>query len=210
MIFFKIDDKFPDSTIVFVDSSINATKVIQLNKSKISCLVDENNNVKLINYYEPIKLDRTYGFLPIDLQNSIISKIKNENKELMFNKKEFFKLGKIIKREKHPNSDKLALLTVDYKKFKNQIITNTTFTNEDKFFIFALEGAITAQGDEIKSGKILSIESNGMLASPKALGIKKYDKNNWEEFINLINQSEFINKYWGNDLTEIITKLQGE
>lgn len=83
------------------------------------------------------------------------------------------KVGKVVDKKTHPNSDKLFVLKVDFKDNKLQIITNLKDVNINQNYLFALDGATLANGTKIKESKVLNILSQGMIVSYKSLGLDK-------------------------------------
>lgn len=80
--------------------------------------------------------------------------------------------GKIIKKEKHPNADKLTVLTIDIGKNEAlTIITNATNVNEDNIVPVAVEGAVIANGQQMKATDFRGVLSQGMLCSVEELGM---------------------------------------
>ncbi|WP_051617850.1 TyrS-associated PheT N-terminal domain-related protein TapR [Mycoplasmopsis iners] len=211
MIFFKVNDKFKDTTMLFVDTRIKPTKELKAKNGKFSLLVDKNNQVKLINYFKELDLNANYGLLDNDLVSTIGAEIINEFPQVKINHQNYYELGKIVKRAQHPKSEKLAILTVDFKDKVLQIITNTTYTLENMFFVFALPGTMTAKGDEILEGSLLNEKSQGMLASPTTLGFTKESSQEYfDRFINFINQEEISEQFWGKGVKELIERFLGE
>lgn len=83
--------------------------------------------------------------------------------------------GKIIKREKHPDADKLQVCQVDVKDEVIQIVTGATNIKEGDIVPVALHGSTLPGGIKIKRGKLRGVESNGMMCSEFELGIANED-----------------------------------
>jgi phenylalanyl-tRNA synthetase beta chain len=80
-------------------------------------------------------------------------------------------VGQIIKKEKHPDADKLSLLTVDVLTEKLQIVCGASNMKEQDKVLVALVGAKLPNGLEIKKSKIRGVESFGMCCSTSELGL---------------------------------------
>lgn len=85
---------------------------------------------------------------------------------------DFFTVGEIISREKHPTSDKLFLLKVDVKTAQLQIVTNSLNSLKGEKIVVANIGAILPSGKYITHSKVMGVESQGMLCGAKTLCIK--------------------------------------
>lgn len=83
-----------------------------------------------------------------------------------------FVTAEIVKKEKHPDADKLNLLTVSNGKESFQVVCGAPNCYEGLKGIFAAAGTIIPQyNEELKVGKIRGIESFGMMCSEKELCI---------------------------------------
>lgn len=85
-------------------------------------------------------------------------------------------IGQIVEFGKHPDSDKLTLLKVDIAKGEPlQIICGATNHKLGDKVAVATEGAVLPGEFKIKKAKVRGVDSCGMLASEKELGIGKED-----------------------------------
>lgn len=82
-------------------------------------------------------------------------------------------VSKILKIEKHPDADKLSIVTLDYGSGEIDVITGAKNMKEGDFVAFAQVGAKLPNGLEIKPIKLVGIESPGMLCSYEELGYSK-------------------------------------
>lgn len=81
--------------------------------------------------------------------------------------------GKIVEYEKIPNSDKLHRATIDIGTKKIQLIFGSVHAVQAGWIIpIALPGAVMSNGTTIKKTKLLGMESEGMIADDKELGIE--------------------------------------
>jgi phenylalanyl-tRNA synthetase beta chain len=79
--------------------------------------------------------------------------------------------GKIIKRERHPDADKLQVCQVDIGSEVIQIVTGADNIETGDIIPAALHGSSLPGGVKIKKGKLRGLESNGMMCSEVELGI---------------------------------------
>jgi len=81
-------------------------------------------------------------------------------------------IGHILKKEQHPNADRLTLCQVATGDgVVHQIVCGARNHNEGDNVVVALPGAILPGGFLIKHSKIRGVESGGMLCSKKELGL---------------------------------------
>lgn len=80
-------------------------------------------------------------------------------------------VGKILKKEKHPNADTLWVCQVDFGDEQTQIVTGAQNINEGDLVPCARHGAKLPGGITIKSGKLRGEISNGMMCSHEELGL---------------------------------------
>ena len=80
-------------------------------------------------------------------------------------------VGKILKKEKHPNADTLWVCQVDFGDEQTQIVTGAQNINEGDLVPCARHGAKLPGGITIKSGKLRGEVSNGMMCSHEELGL---------------------------------------
>ena len=84
-------------------------------------------------------------------------------------------VGRIVKLEKHPNSDHMLVAQLDVGGETVQICTGAWNVHEGDLVPAALDGALLPSGAEIRSGKLRGVESQGMLCSLKELGMTAHD-----------------------------------
>lgn len=84
----------------------------------------------------------------------------------------FFTIGEIVKRDKHPTSDKLFLLDVNVGDKILKIVTNSLNSLVGEKVVVANIGAVLPSGKYITHSKVMGVESVGMLCGAKTLCIK--------------------------------------
>ena len=86
---------------------------------------------------------------------------------------EFVVIGNILKKDQHPNADRLSLCQVSTGEGRiHQIVCGAQNHKQDDNVVVALPGAILPGDFAIKPSKIRGVESSGMLCSEKELGLK--------------------------------------
>lgn len=80
-------------------------------------------------------------------------------------------VAKILKSESHPNADRLSVCHVDTGSGIKQIVCGAKNYKEGDHVPLALSGAKLPNGMEIKRSRLRGVESDGMMCSPKELGI---------------------------------------
>ena len=85
-------------------------------------------------------------------------------------------VGRIVKLEKHPNSDHMLVAQIDVgADAPVQICTGAWNVHEGDLVPTALHNALLPNGAKITKGKLRGVESNGMLCSLKELGCTTHD-----------------------------------
>lgn len=83
-------------------------------------------------------------------------------------------VGLILKKDKHPNADKLSLCQVSTgENVVHQIVCGAQNHKENDKVVVALPGAVLPGNFEIKKAVVRGVESGGMLCSEKELGLSK-------------------------------------
>lgn len=82
-----------------------------------------------------------------------------------------FVVGHVMKKEKHPNADKLSVCTVDVGNETLQIVCGAPNVDEGQKVVVAKVGAVMPSGMVIRDAELRGIASSGMICSAKELGI---------------------------------------
>jgi len=86
------------------------------------------------------------------------------------------KVGRIVKLEKHPNSDHMLVCQIDVGADEPvQICTGAWNVHEGDLVPAALHNSLLPSGAKITKGKLRGVESCGMLCSLKELGVTTHD-----------------------------------
>ncbi len=117
-------------------------------------------------------------------------------------------VGKVLTKEKHPDSDKLNVCTVDIGSKIEKIVCGASNVREGIKVIVAKIGATLPGGIKIEKANLRGVESNGMICSLEELGIEsKYVPERSKGGIHILDDEAIIGedaiKYLGYDDTVI-------
>ena len=147
-------------------------------------LVILKRNGELIGYnifnISKIMKIKANGYIPLANEQvlNIINHILENHNEKPLEKLENsgFKVAKIVEIEEHPESDHLHICTVDVgEKEPLQIVCGAFNARQDLKCVCALPYSFMPSGKQIVPGKLLGIESNGMLCSGRELALDGYE-----------------------------------
>jgi len=82
-----------------------------------------------------------------------------------------FVVGHILKKEKHPNADKLSICTVDVGSETVQIVCGAPNVDAEQKVVVAKVGAVMQSGMIIRDAELRGVPSAGMICSAKELGL---------------------------------------
>ncbi|RDX35445.1 phenylalanine--tRNA ligase subunit beta [Arcobacter sp. HD9-500m-PIT-SAG03] len=80
-------------------------------------------------------------------------------------------VGRVIKKEKHPDADKLSVCQVDLGKKVVQIVCGAKNVAQNQFVPVAVVGCKLSKDFVIEKAKLRGLESNGMICSSNELGL---------------------------------------
>lgn len=83
--------------------------------------------------------------------------------------------GRVMKMDKHPNSDHLWICQINVKTQTLQIVTGAQNVNVGDIVPVALDGAVMPDGKTIKNGELRGVKSLGMLCGGSELGLSEED-----------------------------------
>lgn len=84
-------------------------------------------------------------------------------------------IGKVLKKEKHPEADKLSICQVNVGVETLQIVCGAKNVEEGQYVAVSLEGAKIGE-TTIKKAKLRGVESNGMICSSTELNLPKINE----------------------------------
>lgn len=141
---------------------------------------DELVGINIFNISDIVKI-KAEGFihhLNEEVLAVINSKLKNVGlEELPYQEGSGFKVAQIIDIEEHPDSDHLHICKVDVgEKEPLQIVCGAFNAKLNLKCVCALPYTFMPDGKQIVPGKLLKIDSYGMLCSGRELGLSGYEK----------------------------------
>ncbi len=80
-------------------------------------------------------------------------------------------VGRVLKKEKHPDADKLSVCQVDLGEQVVQIVCGAKNVAQNQFVPVAVVGCKLSKDFVIKKAKLRGLESNGMICSSNELGL---------------------------------------
>ncbi|AME08843.1 MULTISPECIES: YtpR family tRNA-binding protein [Gemella] len=155
----------------------NEDRVTFENKKNITLIRDKDNILVGLNIFnvENLKLS---GEGSIDLTDEQKEKLqasleKNGIKiDSEGNNDDYFVVGEVLTKEKHPDADKLSVTTVKVSDTEVlQIVCGAPNVDVGQKVVVSLIGAMLPSGLLIKKSKLRGVESDGMLCSRRELGL---------------------------------------
>ena len=168
-----------DVLLIIFDQRENPDEVI---KQDDVVVIKKNKRIIGINIFNISKIMKikANGFIPLlddkvlDVINHIL---ENHNLPILEKQKNSgFVVAKITNIEEHPDSDHLHICNVDVGEDKElQIVCGAFNAKKDLICVCALPYAFMPSGKQIIPGKLLGIDSNGMLCSGRELSLDGYE-----------------------------------
>lgn len=103
------------------------------------------------------------------LQNALLKNGVELKLEVDFTPK--FVVGHVLKKEKHPDADKLSVCKVDIGEETVQIVCGAPNVEEGQKVVIAKVGAVMPSGMVIRDAELRGVPSAGMICSAKELGM---------------------------------------
>ena len=168
-----------DVLLIIFDQRENPDEVI---KQDDVVVIKKNKKIIGINIFNISKIMKikANGFIPLlddkvlDVINHIL---ENHNLPILEKQKNSgFVVAKITNIEEHPDSDHLHICNVDVGEDKElQIVCGAFNAKKDLICVCALPYTFMPSGRQIIPGKVLGVESYGMLCSGRELALDGYE-----------------------------------
>lgn len=135
---------------------------------------DEVVGFNLFNASTYIEID---SIGQVDLTEKLVGNIKEalvKNRidiELNVDFTPKFVIGYVLKKESHPNADKLSVCTVDVGSETLQIVCGASNIAEGQKVVVAKVGAVMPSGMVIRDAELRGVESTGMICSATELSL---------------------------------------
>lgn len=160
-------------SIIFKDFDQNNSNIKTIVKEDFILIFSNDKivGINILNYEKYFQIKEGFHSLDNNIQTFLLNKFSNYLKQEDFDS--FYKIGKVIETKQHSANPNLTILKVRFKFYEKQIITNLKNIEQNKNYLFAIDGAITSSGLKIVESKISNTLSQGMIMSYKSLGIDK-------------------------------------
>lgn len=174
MLFFYNKKMLGETLLITIKSSENN---IYEDKKNITLIKDNSGNLVGLNIFnvENLNLAGDGNITLTDEQKEkLLTRLeKNGIKiDLDGTNEEYFVVGEVLTKEKHPDADKLSVTTVNIGAEEPlQIVCGASNVAVGQKVIVATIGAMMPSGLLIKKSKLRGVESNGMLCSKRELGL---------------------------------------
>lgn len=174
MLFFYNKKMLGETLLITIN---NTDKVTYEEKKNIVVIRDENNVLAGVNIFnvENLKIDGE-GIIELNEEQKEKLKTRLEKNgitiDLEGNNDNYFVVGEVLTKEKHPDADKLSVTTVKISDEETlQIVCGAQNVAAGQKVVVATIGAMMPSGLLIKKSKLRGVESNGMLCSKRELGL---------------------------------------
>lgn len=169
-----------DVLLIEIEPNVFPNREVK-NGDVVALYKDENLvgiNIFNISDIVKIKADGFIHHLNKEVLDVINSRLKNAGlDELPYQEGSGFKVAQIIDIEEHPDSDHLHICKVDVGENEPlQIVCGAFNAKLNLKCVCALPYTFMPDGKQIIPGKLLKIDSYGMLCSGRELGLPGYEK----------------------------------
>lgn len=174
MLFFYNKKMLGETLLITIKSCENN---IYEDKKNITLIKDNSGNLVGLNIFnvENLNLSGDGNITLTDEQKEkLLTRLeKNGIKiDLDGTNEEYFVVGEVLTKEKHPDADKLSVTTVNIGAEEPlQIVCGASNVAVGQKVVVATIGAMMPSGLLIKKSKLRGVESNGMLCSKRELGL---------------------------------------
>lgn len=174
MLFFYNKKMLGETLLVTIKSS---EKTTYEDKKNITLIKDDSGNLVGLNIFNVENLNLSgEGNITLteEQKEKLLTRLeKNGIKiDLDGTNEEYFVVGEVLTKEKHPDADKLSVTTVNIGTEEPlQIVCGASNVATGQKVVVATIGAMMPSGLLIKKSKLRGVESNGMLCSKRELGL---------------------------------------
>ncbi|MDR1782489.1 MAG: DUF4479 domain-containing protein [Bacilli bacterium] len=169
----KYNAFFIDKVIIIRIKDIENTRVEKRNNITI---MYHNEDIIGYNIFNVESDLLTGGLLKQseELNDLINNELKKEDLPLLeVDNNKYFIVGYVKECTPFKDSKKLHLCQVDLKEKMVQIVCGSINIKQDIKVVVALPNAVFKDGTWIKDGKVMNVESHGMICSDKELGLSE-------------------------------------
>ncbi|MHA6260386.1 YtpR family tRNA-binding protein [Sporosarcina sp. CAU 1771] len=170
--------------VLLVQLTTEEPKSIKIEENRDVTLIRDEKTEELVafNIFNASTYLKTDAVGKVDLNDDILEKIKlalikNEVKiELTVDLSPKFVIGHVLKKESHPNADKLSVCTVDIGAESLQIVCGASNIDAGQKVVVAKVGAVMPSGMIIKDAELRGVPSSGMICSASELNLPNAEK----------------------------------
>lgn len=171
--------------VLLVQLTTNNPKNVNITSHNDVVLIQnaETNEVVGFNLFKATSYVEIEGNGQIELTEEIVEKIQlaltKNGAELVLDVdlSPKFVIGQVMRKEKHPNADKLSVCTVDVGDEELQIVCGAANVAEDQKVVVAKVGAVMPSGMIIRDAELRGVPSTGMICSASELAIPNAEEN---------------------------------
>lgn len=174
MLFFYNKQMLGETLLITIEQ---AEQVTYENKKSMTLIKNLDGKLVGLNLFniENLKLEGNGNIeLSEDAKEILNARLeKNGIKiDLEGNNDDYFVVGEVLTKEKHPDADKLSVIQVKISEEETlQIVCGAANVEAGQKVAVAKVGAMMPSGLLIKESKLRGVESKGMLCSRKELGL---------------------------------------
>ena len=178
MLFFYNKKMLKETLLITIQ---DVEKVNYEDKKNITLIRDDNGVLVGLNIFnvENLKLEGEGAVELNDKQKELLTARLEKNGikiDLEGNNDDYFVVGEVLEKEKHPDADKLSVTKVKVAEDEIlQIVCGASNVAAGQKVVVAQIGAMMPSGLLIRKSKLRGVESNGMLCSKRELGLE-YDE----------------------------------
>ncbi|MDO4814694.1 MAG: DUF4479 domain-containing protein [Gemella sp.] len=174
MLFFYNKEMLGETLLITVEQADEVTYEEKKSMTLIRNLEGKLVGLNLFNV-ENLKIEGNGNVELTDEQKEVLSARLEKNGikiDLEGNNDDYFVVGEVLSKEKHPDADKLSVTQVKISEEETlQIVCGAANVEAGQKVVVATPGAMMPSGLLIKKSKLRGVESNGMLCSRKELGL---------------------------------------
>lgn len=176
MLFFYNKEMLGQTLLITIES---AEEVVYEDKKNLTLIRDLSGKLVGLNVFniENLNIEGNGNIDLTDEQKEILKTRLEKNGikiDLEGNNDDYFVVGEVLSKEKHPDADKLSVTQVKVSDEEVlQIVCGAANVEAGQKVVVATIGAMMPSGLLIKKSKLRGVESNGMLCSKRELGLEQ-------------------------------------
>lgn len=176
MLFFYNKKMLGQTLLITIESKED---VVYEDKKNLTLIRDLSGKLVGLNVFniENLNIEGNGNIELSDEQKAILSARLEKNGvkiDLEGNNDDYFVVGEVLSKEKHPDADKLSVTQVKISDDETlQIVCGASNVEAGQKVVVATVGAMMPSGLLIKASKLRGVESNGMLCSKRELGLEQ-------------------------------------